>query len=237
MVAKPKTVVTFGLVLRLRVSKVSTVTGIGGFVVAKPRAVVTFGLVLRLRVSKVSTVTGIGGVVVAKPRAVVTFGPGIGRVVVAKLRTVVTFKSVNSHRDRGGRGEAQDCRHFWTRLVSSHLKSVNSHRDRGVVVAKPRAVVTVGLVSSLRVSKVSAVIGIGRVVVAQRRTVVTLDSSCVFAPQQCQQSQGSGGRGRETQSCRHFWTRLSREERREEREEKREMRGERREERGEEESG
>ena len=112
--------------------KVSTVTGIGGVVVAKPRTVVTFGLVSSLRISKVSTVTGIGGVVVAKPRAVVTFGPGIGRVVVAKLRTVVTFKSVNSHRDRGGRGrEAQDCRHFWTRLVSSHLKSVNSHRDRG----------------------------------------------------------------------------------------------------------
>ena len=41
MVAKPRTVVTFGLVLRLRVSKVSSVTGIGGVVVAKPRTVVT----------------------------------------------------------------------------------------------------------------------------------------------------------------------------------------------------
>ena len=44
-----------------RLTKVSTVTGIGGVVVAKPRTVVTFGLVSRLRVSKVSTVTGIGG--------------------------------------------------------------------------------------------------------------------------------------------------------------------------------
>ena len=148
-----------------RNTKVSTVTGIGGVVVAKPKTVVTFGRVLRLRVSNVSAVIGIGRVVVAKPKTVVTFG----------------------------------------------------------------------LVLRLRVSTVSTVIGIGRVVVAQRRTVVTLDSSCVFAPQQCQQSQG--GRGRETQNCRHFWTRLSREEGREERDQKREMRGERREERGEKESG
>ena len=71
-----------------RIAKVSTVTGIGRVVVAKPRIVVTFGLVSGVRVSKVSTVTGIAGVVV-------------------------------------------NCRHFWTRLVSSRLKSVNSHRDRG----------------------------------------------------------------------------------------------------------
>ena len=56
------------------ITKVSTVTGIGGVVVAKRRTVVTFGLVSLRRVSKVSTVTGIGGVVVAKPRTVVTFG-------------------------------------------------------------------------------------------------------------------------------------------------------------------
>ena len=61
------------------------------------------------------------------------------------------------------RRETQNCRHFWTCLVSSRLKSVNSHRDRGVVVAKPRTV------SSL------------------------LDSSRLFASQKCQQSQGSGG--------------------------------------------
>ena len=41
--------------------------------------------------------------------------------------------------------QTQNCRHFWTRLASSQLKSVNSHRDRGVVVAKPRTVVTFGL--------------------------------------------------------------------------------------------
>ena len=57
-----------------RITKVSTVTGIGGVVVAKLRTFVTFGLVSGRRVSKVSTVTGIGGVVVAKPRTVVTVG-------------------------------------------------------------------------------------------------------------------------------------------------------------------
>ena len=95
--------------------------GSGGVVVVQRRAVVTFGLVSSLRVSKVSTVTGIGG----------------------------------------GRGRAtQSCRHFWTRLVSAHLKSVNSHRGSGgVVVVQRRAVVTFGLVSSLRISKVSTVTG------------------------------------------------------------------------------
>ena len=73
------------------------------------------------------------------------------------------------------------------------------------MVAKRRTVVTFGLVSGLRVLKVSTVTGIG------------------------------GGRGRETQNCRHFWTRLWREERREERGEKR--RGEWIEERRDEESG
>ena len=61
MVAKRRTVVAFGLVSFLRVSKMPTVTGIAGVVVAKRKTVVTFGFVLRLRVSKVSTVTGIGG--------------------------------------------------------------------------------------------------------------------------------------------------------------------------------
>ena len=61
-----------------RITKVSTVTGIGGVVVAKRRTVITFGLVSGLRVSKVSTVTGIAGGVVAKRRTVVTFGLASG---------------------------------------------------------------------------------------------------------------------------------------------------------------
>ena len=69
------------------------------------------------------------------------------------------------------RRETQNCRHFWTRLVSSRLKSVTG--IGGVVVAKRRTVVTFGLVSGGRVSKVSTVTGIGGVVVAKRRAVVT----------------------------------------------------------------
>ena len=106
VVAKRRTVVTFGLAFRRLVSKVSTVTGIRGVVVAKRRTVVTFGLAFRRLVSKASTVTGIRGVVVAKRRTVVTVGlafrrlvskvstvTGIRGVVVAKRRTVVTLDS------------------------------------------------------------------------------------------------------------------------------------------------
>ena len=211
-VAKCRTGITFGPASDLRVSKVSTVTGIGvvvvtkrsrhfwtrvgssrlngvnshrdrGVVVAKRRTVVTFGLASCRRVSKVSTVIGIGGVVVAKRRTVVTFWlclflshpkgvesyrdggsssrsaeltvtsvTGIGGVVVAKRRTVVTFGLVSS-------------------LRISKVSTVTG--IGGVVVAKRRTVVTFGLASCRRVSKVSTVIGIGGVVVAKRRTVVT----------------------------------------------------------------
>ena len=50
---KCRTVVTFGLAFGLRVSTVSTVTGIGGVLVAKRRIVVTFGLAFGPRVSAV----------------------------------------------------------------------------------------------------------------------------------------------------------------------------------------
>ena len=148
VVAKPRTVVTFGLVSRLRVSKVSTVSGIGGVVVAKPRTVVTFGLVSRLRVSKVSTVSGIGGVVVAKPRTVRVFasqkcqqsqGSGGSWSRNPELSSLLDLSRISasqkcqqSQGSGGGRGrETQNCRHFWSRLGSSRLKSVNSLRDRG----------------------------------------------------------------------------------------------------------
>ena len=61
VVAKCRTVVASGLALGLRVSKLFTVTGIGGVVVAKRITIVTFGLAPGLRVSKVRTVGGIGG--------------------------------------------------------------------------------------------------------------------------------------------------------------------------------
>ena len=117
MVAKPRTVVTLGLVSFLRVSKVSTVTGIVGVLVAKRRTVVTFGRVLRLRVSKVLTVTGIAGSwsrhaelsslldssrVFASQKC--QQSQGSGGVLVAKRRTVVTFGLASGER-RGERRE------------------------------------------------------------------------------------------------------------------------------------
>ena len=53
VIAKRRTVVTFGLVSCDRVSKVRTVTGMARVVIAKRRTVVTFGLVFCDRVSEV----------------------------------------------------------------------------------------------------------------------------------------------------------------------------------------
>ena len=81
------------------------------------------------------------------------------------------------------RCETQNCRHFWTRFGSPRLESVNSHGDRGGPGREPQTVVTFGLVSDLRVSKVSTVTGIRGVLVANRRIVVTFGLGsrfCVF---------------------------------------------------------
>ena len=61
LLAKCRTVVTFGLANGPRISKVSTVAGMVGVLVAQRRTMVTFGLAFGPRVSKVSTVTEIGG--------------------------------------------------------------------------------------------------------------------------------------------------------------------------------
>ena len=153
----------------LRVSKVSTFTGIRGVVVAKRRTVFTFGLVSGLHVSKVSTVTGI----------------------------------------RGGRGrEAQNCRHFWSRVFASQ-KCQQSQGSGGVVVAKRRTVVTFGLVSGLRISKVSTFTGIrvgrGRKAQNCRPFWTCLGFSRLKS---VNIHRDPGGRGREAQNCLHFWTRL-----------------------------
>ena len=133
--------------------------GSGGVVVAKPRTVVTFGLVSCLRVSKVSSHRDGGG---GRGREAQNCRHFWTCLVSSRL------KSVNSHRNPGGRGrETQNCRHFWTRLGCPCLKSVNSHRDRG---------------------------GRGRETQNCRHFWTCLE--CL------------GGRGRETQNCRHFWTPL-----------------------------
>ena len=119
--------------------------------------------------------------------------PG-GTKIVAKRRTVVTFyvsynKSVNSHRDRGGRGR-ENCRHFRTRPVSSRLKSVNSHRDRGGRGRENCRHFWTRFASS-RLKSVNSHRDRGGS--WSRKLSSLLDSSRLFASQKCQQSQGSGG--------------------------------------------
>ena len=110
--------------------------------------------------------------------------------------------------------ETRNCRNFETRVGSSRLKSANNHGDGGVVVAKCRNVVTLGLAVGLRDSKVSTVTGIGGVVVAKCRNVVTF--GLVFClEREWERAERGESRG----------------ERREEREERREEGGGRREER------
>ena len=138
VVAKPRTVVTFGLAFGLRVPKVSTVTG-GLVVVAKRRTVVTFGLAFGLRVSKVSkvtvgswsrnpelsslldlrlvfasqkvsTVTRIGRVVVAKHRTVVTFGLTLGLRVSSVVTFGLAFGEKREERREGRREERRERR-------------------------------------------------------------------------------------------------------------------------------
>ena len=124
-----------------------------------------------------------------------------GETKIAAKRRTVTFyvsyyDSVNCHRDRGGRGrETQNCRHFWTRLASSRLKSVNCHRDRG---GRGRETQICRHFWTRRASSRLKSVnchkdrgGRGRETNAELSSL--LDSSCVFASQKCQLSQGPGG--------------------------------------------
>ena len=151
---------------------------------------------------KVSTVTGIGRVLVAKRRTVVTFG------LVSGFRV---SKSVNSHRDRAGPGrETQNCRHFWTRLRFSRFKKCQQSQGSGGSWSRNAELSS--LLDSSQVfasQKVSTVTGIGRVLVAKRRTVVTFGLVSGFRVSKSVNShRDRAGPGRETQNCRHFWTRL-----------------------------
>ena len=133
--------------------------------------------------------------------------------IVAKRRTVVTFyasclKSVNSHRDPGGRSrETQHCRHFWTRLGSSRLKSVNSHGSGGSW-SRNAALSSLLDASRFFVSEKCQQSRIGGVLVAKRSTVVTFGRVSFLRVSKVSTVTDRGGPGRETQHCRHFWTRL-----------------------------
>ena len=66
------------------------------------------------------------------------------------------------------------------------------HAGESKIVAKRRTVVTFGLVSSLRISKVSTVTGIGGSWSRNSELSSLLDSSRLFEFQKCRQSQGLG---------------------------------------------
>ena len=125
--------------------------------------------------------------------------------------------------------KTQNCRHFLDFAIQKCQQSQGS----GGPVAKH--VVTFGLAFGRRISGVSRVTAIGRVLVTKCRTVVTLNLRLVVASQKCQQSQGSEGswsRNAESSSPLDLLL-VRREERREERRERREKRREERGERGE----
>ena len=81
------------------------------------------------------------------------------------------------------------------------VSKVSTVRDRG---AWSRNAVTFGLAFGLRVSKVSTVTGIGGSW-SRSAEMSLLDLRLIFTSQECEQSQGSGGPGREAQKC-HCWT-------------------------------
>ena len=105
----------------------------------------------------------------------------------------------NCHRDREGLG--RKALHFWTRTWSPRLKSVNNHKDRGGSLSQNGKVVRFGLASDRRGSKMAIVTGIGRVLVAKRRSVVTSWSPRLKS---ANNHKHRGGPCRKTQNCRSF---------------------------------
>ena len=146
IVAKRRTVVAFELVLRLRVSNVSTVTGIGGVVVARRRTVVTFCTrLVSARLKSGNSHKGSGGswsrdaelsflldssCVFASQKCQQSQGSGGSWSRNAELSSLLDSSCV-----LGIGGVVVSRRRtvvtFCTRLVSSRLKSGNSHKGSG----------------------------------------------------------------------------------------------------------
>ena len=151
IVAKRRTVVAFGLALRLRVSKVSTVTGIAGVVVAKCRSVVTFGLAFGPRISKVSTVTGIAGVV--------------GREMqnCRILSSLLDLRCIFASQKQQSQGSRSQNAELSSLLVSRLVLASQKQQSQGLRGPWSRnaelsyTVVAVGLAFGPRISKVSTV--------------------------------------------------------------------------------
>ena len=178
VVAKRRTVVAFGFALGLRVSKVSTVSGIGEVVGSWSQNAEQSSLLdarLVFASQKCQRSSGIGGVVGSWPRNAELSSLLDSRLVFASQKCQRSQRSGGS----SGRGrETQNCL-LDLRCV---FASQQCHKSQGsggcrVVVAKRRTVVTFGLAFGLRATTVS---GLGGVV-------------------------GSWSR---TQNCRHCWTRV-----------------------------
>ena len=162
----------------LALQKCQQSQGSGGVVVAKRRTVVTFGLVSFLRVSKVSTVTGIGGGRGRETQNCRHFWTRLGSSCLksvnshrdwggswsqnAELSSLLdsprVFASQKCQQSQGSGGSWSRNAELSSLLDSSRFfasqKCQQSQGSGGVVVAKRRTVVTFGLVSFLRVSKV-----------------------------------------------------------------------------------
>ena len=127
--------------------------------------------------------------------------------------------------------EAQNCRHFWTRVWSSRFKSANCHRDRWGPGREPQNCHhfwTRVWSSRSKIPKVPTVTGIGGVLVANRRSVITF--GLVF----CLEREEERGEREREQRGEDRVDRIERREERERRGERREERREKREERREE---
>ena len=185
VVAKRRTGVTFGLALRLRVSKVSTISGIAG---GRGRETQNCCHVWTCCVGKMQNCRRHFWTCVASSR----------------------LKSVNNHGDRSGSWSrnAELSSLLDLRCIDLRVSKVSTIiRLRGVVAAERRTVITLGLAFGLRVSKKSTITAIAGGRGRQTPHLSSLlDLRCVFASQKSQQSRRSGGRACETQNCRHFWT-------------------------------
>ena len=130
--------------LRFALQKCQQSQGSGGVVVAKPRTVVNFGLVFASQ--KCQQSQGSGGSWSRNP----------------ELSSLLESSRLFSHRDRGSWSRSPELLSLMdSPRVFASQECQQSQGSGGVVVAKPRTVVTFGIVSRLRVSKVSTVTGIG----------------------------------------------------------------------------
>ena len=103
----------------------------------------------------------------------------------------------NRFRDQGGPGrKTQNCLHFWVCVGFSRREGVNSCGGPGREALNCHRFWT--CVGSSRPKSVNSL-------KSNAKLSLLLDSHGVFASQNCQKSQGSGGPGRETHICRHFW--------------------------------